>query len=77
VKRATISDAPAMLNTNDRAMWVLGFNEAAERLVLTDEQIKAGIEAVRNSTFAFDYADGSTASERDAAHVAAFRSAVA
>lgn len=27
---ATISDAPAFLNLNDRAMWVLGFNAAVE-----------------------------------------------
>lgn len=25
---ATINDAPECLNTNDRAMWCLGFNEA-------------------------------------------------
>jgi hypothetical protein len=31
MKQATIKDAPAVLNTNDRAMWVLGFNEALER----------------------------------------------
>lgn len=30
MKRATISDAPTVLNTNDRAMWVLGFNAAVE-----------------------------------------------
>lgn len=31
MKRVTIEDAPAVLNLNDRAMWVLGFNEALER----------------------------------------------
>ena len=31
-ERATINDAPAFLNTNDRAMWVLGFNEALDRI---------------------------------------------
>lgn len=30
MKRATINDAPAVLNINDRAMWVLGFNAAIE-----------------------------------------------
>jgi hypothetical protein len=29
--KATIKDAPACLNTNDKAMWVLGFNEAASQ----------------------------------------------
>jgi hypothetical protein len=26
----TIADAPAQLNTNDKAMWVLGYNQAEE-----------------------------------------------
>jgi hypothetical protein len=30
MKRATISDAPAFLNTNDKAFWVTGWNECAE-----------------------------------------------
>lgn len=30
MKRAAIWDAPAALNTNDKAMWVLGFNAALE-----------------------------------------------
>ena len=30
MKRVTIADAPAVLNTNDKAMWVLGYNEAVE-----------------------------------------------
>lgn len=49
MKQATISDAPKVLNTNDRAMWVLGYNAAAEAMgaaALTDEQITAGVRAV-------------------------------
>lgn len=30
MKRVTVSDAPACLNLNDKAMWVLGFNAAAD-----------------------------------------------
>ena len=30
MKRATIADAPDCLNTNDKAMWVLGWNECVE-----------------------------------------------
>jgi hypothetical protein len=33
MKRATIADAPAVLNTNDKAMWVLGFNAALDRVI--------------------------------------------
>jgi hypothetical protein len=32
MKQATIADAPAVLNTNDQAMWVLGFNAAVEAM---------------------------------------------
>jgi hypothetical protein len=31
MKPVTIADAPAFLNTNDKAMWVLGYNAAVER----------------------------------------------
>lgn len=30
MKRATINDAPKVLNINDRAMWVLGYNAALD-----------------------------------------------
>lgn len=30
MKRATINDAPAVLNLNDKAMWVLGYNAALD-----------------------------------------------
>jgi hypothetical protein len=32
MKQATIADAPAVLNTSDKAMWVLGYNAAVEAL---------------------------------------------
>lgn len=46
MKEVTIKDAPAVLNINDRAMWVLGFNAAVEAIrgappPLTDDQIDA------------------------------------
>lgn len=31
MKQATIFDAPQVLNTNDRAMWVLGYNTAVQQ----------------------------------------------
>lgn len=44
MKRATIADAPAVLNTNDKAMWVLGFNAAAESVDLTQwEKARYGV----------------------------------
>ena len=51
MKRASIADAPAILNTNDKAMWVLGFNAAAEQQAskpLTHEQAKALAERYGN-----------------------------
>ena len=30
LKQATIADAPNCLNTNDKAMWVIGWNECVE-----------------------------------------------
>ena len=32
LKLKTLKDAPTVLNTNDRAMWVLGYNECIEDL---------------------------------------------
>ena len=32
MKHITIEDAPAVLNTNDKAMWVLGYNEGIDAL---------------------------------------------
>jgi sulfur carrier protein ThiS len=37
MKRVTIADAPASLNTNDKAMWVLGFNDAVEGMTRNAE----------------------------------------
>jgi hypothetical protein len=40
MKPATISDAPKVLNINDRAMWVLGFNAAIESVKpFTEDEI--------------------------------------
>lgn len=41
MKHATIADAPAVLNTNDKAMWVLGYNASPLHAHPTDEQIEA------------------------------------
>jgi len=30
MKRVTVADAPAVLNTNDRAFWAIGWNDCAE-----------------------------------------------
>jgi hypothetical protein len=53
VKQSTIADAPAILNMNDRAMWVLGWNAAAEA-----SQVSADVallrEAVRFGQFSDD-----------------------
>lgn len=32
MNQVTIQDAPPFLNLNDQAMWVLGYNEAVEKL---------------------------------------------
>lgn len=76
MKRATIADAPAVLNMNDKAMWVLGYNAAAERATLTREQIVAGLDAARKVEQSFDFGDGFTAAERESDRVFAFRAAV-
>ena len=40
MKHATIEDAPAVLNTNDKAMWVLGFNDGQEATI---KRLAAGV----------------------------------
>lgn len=30
MKRVTVADAPAVLNTNDKAFWAIGWNDCAE-----------------------------------------------
>lgn len=50
MKRATISDAPAVLNLQDKAMWVLGFNAAVDALAALPGTSDLGnvIECLRN-----------------------------
>jgi hypothetical protein len=38
MKHATIADAPAVLNTNDKAMWVLGYNAAVDAMPKAEMQ---------------------------------------
>lgn len=40
----TIADAPRPLNTNDKAMWVLGYNEAQERLAPELERTQQALD---------------------------------
>lgn len=42
---------------------------------LTNKQISAGLAAARASVLSFEFGDGSTAAQREAAYVAAFRAA--
>lgn len=45
MKPATLADAPAVLNTNDRAMWVLGFNAALEARGVATQEHTGRVEA--------------------------------
>lgn len=52
MKLATLADAPATLNINDRAMWVLGFNAAVEAAT-------ADLKQWEKARFGFFHANGS------------------
>ena len=41
IREATIGDAPEFLNTNDKAMWVLGFNEGRQSLQEDSKRLDA------------------------------------
>lgn len=55
--KATIKDAPACLNTNDKAMWVLGYNEGIESAVLAKlrEQQEPVAEVIRKFSLTGHY----------------------
>jgi hypothetical protein len=48
MKLATIKDAPGALNTNDKAMWVLGHNAAVETLDADAERVAASLREILN-----------------------------
>lgn len=57
MKRVTVSDAPAFLNLNDKAMWVLGFNAAADATQRESAVAQAYVDmihAVENRCMAAD-----------------------
>lgn len=51
MKRATIEDAPAILNTNDKAMWVIGYNEGIDATI---RHLAAGLSAEPFATLHHD-----------------------
>jgi hypothetical protein len=57
MKLATIADAPAVLNTNDKAMWVTGWNEcAAQWQAAIAEQPVVGMQSIG---YQLSYGNGS------------------
>jgi hypothetical protein len=45
-EQATIKDAPAVLNLNDKAMWVLGYNAALASQHIADVQAEGSYPAL-------------------------------
>lgn len=68
--------AHALDNLTECAAMLMNMaGRVAGQAQLTDAQIAAGLVAANAVDSTFDYGDGSTAAEREAAHILAFREA--
>ena len=47
MEKANIGDAPAFLNLNDKAMWVLGYNEAVQLIAKASQSVEQAQEIKR------------------------------